>query len=149
MADELDLDMDEVERALAAAEGTIQGSSEAGPPPPPDAPMAPDRTEALLNSPGRPSESYDPDLPNWALETSNAKRKPGSGLACVTCPEAVWMSGAEELQAFCRVLRAMTWSTREVAPILIEVCNGKEMAIIAIEEAKAREDTTDYSPPSR
>jgi hypothetical protein len=59
------------------------------------------------------------------------------------------MSGAEELQAFCRVLRAMTWSTREVAPILIEVCNGKEMAIIAIEEAKAREDTTDYSPPSR
>jgi len=111
--------------------------------------MEPDPTEALLNLPGRPSESYDPDLPNWALEASNAKRVPGTGLACVSCPEAVWMSGAEDLQAFCRVLRAMTWSTLEAAPILIEVCNGKEMAILALEEAKARADTTEYSQPSR
>ncbi len=103
--------------------------------------MAPELTEALPSSPGRPSESYEAHFPNWALQGANARKMPGSGLACVTCPEAVWMTGGEDLQAFCRVLRAMTWSTLEVPPMQIEICTGKEMAIVAMLEAQAREET--------
>jgi hypothetical protein len=83
--------------------------------------MEPALTEAPPSSPGRPSESYEVQNPNWALEGANAKRLPGNGLACVTCPEAVWMTGAEELQAFCRMLRAITWSTLEAPTMQIEI----------------------------
>jgi hypothetical protein len=74
---------------------------------------------------------------------------PGSGLACVTCPEAVWMTGGEDLQAFCRVLRAITWSARENGPMLIEICNGKEMAIVALFEQQTRRELKESPPPSR
>jgi len=149
VADEPDLDMEALERALAAGEATLQGSSEHGAAPFRDEPTEPELTEALASSPGRPSESYEADFPNWALEGSNAKRLPGNGLACVTCPEAVWMTGGEALQAFCRVLRAITWSTLEAAPMQIEICNGKEMAILAVLEAQAQEETKAQSQPSR
>jgi hypothetical protein len=149
MADEPDLDMAALERALAAGEAHLQESSELGAAPSPDEPMEPALTEALASSPGRPSESYEPDFPNWALEGSNAKKLPGNGLACVTCPEAVWMTGGEELQAFCRMLRAITWSTLEAAPMQIEICTGKEMAIVAMAEAQAREEMRQQLQPSR
>jgi hypothetical protein len=149
VADEPDLDMEALERALAAGEAHLEESSEPGAAPFPDEPMEPELTEALWSSPGRPSESYEPDFPNWALEGSNAKKLPGNGLACVTCPEAVWMTGGEELQAFCRVLRAITWSTLEAAPMQIEICTGKEMAIVAMVEAQAHEEMREQLQPSR
>ena len=149
MADEPDLDMEALERALAAGEATLRGGSAPAAAPSPDAPTEPELTEALASSPGRPSESYEADFPNWALEGSNAKRLPGNGLACVTCPEAVWMTGGEALQAFCRVLRAITWSTLEAAPMQIEICNGKEMAIVAMLEAQAREEMREQPQADR
>ena len=149
MADESDLDMAALERALAAGEATLQGSSEPAVALFLDAPTEPELTEALASAPGRPSESFEPDFPNWALEGANAKKLPGNGLACVTCPEAVWMTGGEALQAFCRVLRAITWSTLEAPPMQIEICNGKEMAILAVLEAQAEEETKAQSQPSR
>jgi len=145
---DLDLDLEALERALEAGaepqEGAIGGAG-----PLLDGPMEPELTEALPSSPGRPSESYDPELPNWAVEGSNAQKMPGSGLACVTCPEAVWMTGGEDLQAFCRVLRTITWSARETVPMQIEICNGKEMAIVAVLEAQAREEMKEQLRPSR
>jgi hypothetical protein len=59
------------------------------------------------------------------------------------------MSGGEDLQAFCRVLRAMTWSTLEAPPMQIEICTGKEMAIVAMLEAQAREETREPLRASR
>ena len=114
-----------------------------------DVPMEPELTEALPSSPGRPSESYEAHFPNWALQGANTQKVPGSGLACVTCPEAVWMAGGEDLQAFCRVLRSITWSTLEAPPMQIEICTGKEMAIVAMLEAQAREETREQLRPVR
>jgi hypothetical protein len=151
MADETDLDLDveALERALGAGDEPMQGSIGRGAAPFHGGPMEAELTEALPSSPGRPSESYEPDLPNWAVEGSNAQKMPGSGLACVTCPEAVWMTGGEDLQAFCRVLRGITWSARENVPMQIEICNGKEMAILAMQEAQAREELKEQLKPSR
>jgi len=145
VADEADIDMDmaldreELDKVLAPASGLMPGSIGPGVAPLHAGPMGPALTEALPSSPGRPSESYDPELPNWAVEGSNAQKMPGGGLACVTCPEAVWMSGGEDLQSFCRVLRTITWSARETVSMQIEICNGKEMAIMGMLEAQARE----------
>jgi hypothetical protein len=149
MADDEALDVEALERALAAGEGALGKPSRPGAARSPGEPMEPELTEALASSPGRPSEFYEPDFPNWAVEGSNAKRLPGDGLACVTCPEAVWMTGGEDLQAFCRVLRATTWSTLEAAPMQIEICTGKEMAIVALMEARAREEIEQQLQPSR
>jgi len=149
VADEPDLDLEELERALGPGVPGRLAPSEPEADPFPDGPMAPELTEALASSPGRPSESYDPDFPNWAVEGANAQRLPGNGLACVTCPEAVWMAGGEELEAFCRVLRAMTWSTREAAPMQIEICTGKEMAVLAVQAAQAREELKEQPAPRR
>lgn len=149
MADEQDLDLEALERALGAAETALQQSSETGAASFYDGPTEPELTEALPSSPGRPSESYEAHFPNWALEGANAQKMPGSGLACVTCPEAVWMTGGEDLQAFCRVLRSITWSTLEAPPMQIEICTGKEMAIVAMLEAQAREETREQLRPNR
>ena len=149
MTDEQDLDLEALDRALGVGEATLQQSRTPGAAPFHDGPMAPELTEALPSSPGRPSESYEAQFPNWALEGANAGRMPGSGLACVTCPEAVWMSGGEDLQAFCRVLRSITWSTLEAPPMQIEICTGKEMAIVAMLEAQAREETREPLRASR
>ena len=155
MADETDIDMDmeldreALDRALAPGSDVMPGAIGLAAAPLHDGPMGPALTEALPSSPGRPSESYDPELPNWAVEGSNAQKMPGSGLACVTCPEAVWMSGGEDLQAFCRVLRTITWSARETVPMQIEICNGKEMAIVAMLEAQAREEMREQPQADR
>jgi hypothetical protein len=149
MTDEPDLDIEALERALAVGEAHLQESSKPAAARSPDGLMEPALTEALGSSPGRPSESYEPDFPNWALQGSNAKKLPGNGLACVTCPEAVWMTGGEALQAFCRVLRAITWSTLEAAPMQIEICTGKEMAIVAMVEGQACEEMKEQLQPSR
>jgi hypothetical protein len=149
MTDEPDLDIEALERALAVGEAHLQESSKPAAARSPDGLMEPALTEALGSSPGRPSESYEPDFPNWALQGSNAKKLPGNGLACVTCPEAVWMTGGEALQAFCRVLRAITWSTLEAAPMQIEICTGKEMAVVAMVEAQAREEVREQRRPNR
>ena len=140
MADDEDLDVEALERALAAGEGALGTSNRPEAAPSRGELMEPELTVALPSSPGRPSESYEPDFPNWAVEGSNAKRLPGDGLACVTCPEAVWMTGGEDLEAFCRVLRTITWSSREATPMRIEICTGKELAIVAELEARAREE---------
>ena len=140
MTDEQDLDLEALDQLFRAGEATLQQSSGPGAAVFHDGPMAPELTEALPSSPGRPSESYEAHFPNWALQGANAQKMPGSGLACVTCPEAVWMTGGEDLQAFCRVLRAITWSTLEAPPMQIEICTGKEMAIVAMLEAQAREE---------
>lgn len=149
MADEQDLDLEALERALASGEAALQPSSDPGAGLLHDGPMAPELTEALPSSPGRPSESYEAQFPNWALEGANARRMPGNGLACVTCPEAVWMAGGEDLQAFCRVLRATTWSTFEAPPMQIEICTAKEMAIVAMLEVEAREEIEQQLQPVR
>ena len=149
MTDEQDLDLEALERALGVGEATLQQSRAPGAALFHGGLMEPELTEALPSSPGRPSESYEAHFPNWALEGANAKKLPGIGLACVTCPEAVWMTGGEELQAFCRVLRAITWSTLEAPPIQIEICTGKEMAIVAMLEAQAREEMREQLHPSR
>ncbi len=141
MTDEQDLDLEALERALGVGGATLQQSRAPGAALLHGGLMAPELTEALPSSPGRPSESYEAHFPNWALEGANAQKMPGSGLACVTCPEAVWMAGGEDLQAFCRVLRSITWSTLEAPPMQIEICTGKEMAIVAMLEAQAREET--------
>jgi hypothetical protein len=143
------LDLEALERALAPGEAALQQSSESAAALFHDGPMELELTEALPSSPGRPSESYEAQFPNWAMEGANARKMPGSGLACVTCPEAVWMAGGEDLQAFCRVLRATTWSTLEVAPMQIEICTGKEMAIVAMLEAEAREEAKGQLQPGR
>ena len=140
MTDEHDLDLEALDQLFKAGEATLLQSSGAG------AAFhggltALELTEALPSSPGRPSESYEAPFPNWALEGANARKVPGSGLACVTCPEAVWMSGGEDLQAFCRVLRATTWSTLEAVPMQIAICTGKEMAIVAMLEAQTSGET--------
>jgi hypothetical protein len=142
---DMDLDLEALERALELGEWAI------GPAPAPlhGGPMGPELTEALPSSPGRPSESYEAQFPNWAVEGSNAQKMPGSGLACVSCPEAVWMSGGADLQAFCRVLRGITWSAREAVPMQIEICNGKEMAIVAMLQAQAREEMKEQLQPGR
>jgi hypothetical protein len=139
--------MEALEQALGAAEAIAHTASRPGAGLLPAGPTELELTEALPSSPGRPSESYEPDFPNWALEGSNAKRLPGNGLACVTCPEAVWMTGGEDLQAFCRVLRAITWSTLEAAPLQIEICNGKEMAIVAALEVQTRAEMREQLQP--
>ena len=149
MADEPDLDVEELERVLGAGEPARPEPSGPAADPFLGGPMEPELTAALPSSPGRPSESYEPDFPNWALEGANAKKLPGDGLACVTCPEAVWMAGGEDLEAFCRVLRAITWSTREAAPMQIEICTGKEMAVLAMQAAQAREELKEQLAPSR
>ena len=66
----------------------------------------------------------------------------------MTCPEAVWMTGDEDLEGFCRVLRTITWSTREAAAMQIAICTGKEMAIVALLEARAREEMKEQLQPS-
>ena len=155
MADETDFDMDmdldreALDRVLSPEEGLLAGAPGSRVAPLHDGPMGPGLIEALPSSPGRPSESYDPDLPNWAVEGSNAKRLPGDGLACVNCPEAVWMTGGEDLEAFCRVLRTITWSTGEAAPMQIEICTGKEMAIIALLERQTHRELKDHQGSSR
>jgi hypothetical protein len=141
VTDEQDLDLEALDHLFKAGEATLQQSSGPGVALFHDGLMAPELTEALPSSPGRPSESYEAHFPNWALEGANAQKMPGSGLACVTCPEAVWMAGGEDLQAFCRVLRSITWSTLEAPPTQIEICTGKEMAIVAMLEAQARQET--------
>lgn len=137
---DLDLDLEALDRVLGSGEQPLEGSIGPGAAPLHDGPMGPELTEALPSSPGRPSESYDPDLPNWAVEGSEAQKMPGNGQACVTCPEAVWMTGGEDLQAFCRVLRAITWSAKEGAAMQIEICNGKEMAILGMQDALLRKE---------
>lgn len=148
MADDPDLDVEALERAVRAGEAALQGRGALGAGPSPGGPTGPGLTEALPSSPGRPSESYEAQFPNWAVEGTNAQKVPGSGLACVTCPEAVWMTGDKDLQAFCRVLRAITWSTLEAVPMQIEICNGKEMAIVAMQEAQARREIQEQLQPS-
>ena len=59
------------------------------------------------------------------------------------------MTGGEDLEGFCRVLRTITWSTREAAAMQIEICTGKEMAIVALREARAFEEGRGPPPPSR
>lgn len=149
MTDEDDLDLEALERALGSGEGMLQASGASGADPFRDGLMEPELIEALPSSPGRPSESYEAPFPNWAVEGSNAQKMPGGGLACVTCPEAVWMTGGEDLQAFCRVLRGITWSARDPVPMQIEICIGKEMAIVAMLEAQAREERSELARPSR
>jgi hypothetical protein len=149
----MDLDVEALAQTLASGADHPEGSIGPVAAPLHDEPMGPELTEALPSSPGRPSESYDPELPNWAVEGTNAQKVPGAGLACVTCPEAVWMTGGADLEGFCRVLRAITWSTRDQTPMQIEICNGKEMAVIALQEAQARakikEELKGESQPSR
>ena len=143
---DIDLDLEALERALEPGGGRLAGSIASGPAPRHGEPMGPELTEALPSSPGRPSESYEPQFPNWAVDGSNARKMPGSGLACVTCPEAVWMSGGEDLQAFCRLLRAITWSARETGPMQIEICNGKELAIVAMLETQGPNGIREQPP---
>jgi hypothetical protein len=138
MADEQDLDLKALDRALGIGEGSLDRPSGPSAAPLHGEQMEPELIEALPSSPGRPSESYEPAFPNWALEGSNAQKLPGSGLACNNCPQAVWMTGAKDLQAFCLILRSITWST-EGASMQIEICNGKEMAIAAMQERQAQE----------
>ena len=149
MTDEQDLDLEALDHLFKTGEATLQQSRGPGVALFHDGPMEPELTEALPSSPGRPSESYEAHFPNWALEGANAQKMPGSGLACVTCPEAVWMSRGDDLQAFCRVLRSITWSTLEAPPMQIEICTGKEMAIVAMLEAQAREETREQLRPNR
>ena len=86
MADDEDLDLEALERALAAGEGALGMPIQPEAAPSRGEPMEPELTVAPPSSPGRPSESYEAQFPNWALEGSNAKRLPGNGLACVSCP---------------------------------------------------------------
>ena len=53
--------------------------------------------------------------------------RPPATLACATCPAAVWMSGARDLQAYCMVMRVKAW-TRDDSMDISE-CDGREQAI--------------------
>jgi hypothetical protein len=43
----------------------------------------------------------------------------------------------------------VTWSTFEAPPMQIEICTGKEMAIVAMLEAEARDEAKGQLQPSR
>ena len=147
--DEPDLDIEGLHQLLGPPDAVLQQHSGPEVDSSHAAQMGPEATEASPTSPGRPSESYEPDLPNWAVEGANAQTMPGSGLACVNCPRAVWMAGGPDLQAFCLVLRAITWSTREPVPLKIEICNAKELAILEMEDSEVHEQLREEVRASR
>ncbi len=67
------------------------------------------------------------------LKNLDAKHRPEPSPACETCPASVWFSTNEVLKCFCSRMHLIVWDGNE-PPIL--KCDGRELAILALLEAK-------------
>ncbi|MGI4795755.1 MAG: hypothetical protein ACRYG8_17120 [Janthinobacterium lividum] len=92
-----------------------------------------------------PSETWEPEHPNWVLERTDSQTTPLPDFACKTCPVAVWLTGSAKLLCFCTVMRVETWSTG--APQHIQFCTAKEMAVLAKQDAEAAREMAVISGP--
>lgn len=89
-------------------------------------------TESVQTEPGQ--ASAPPLYISPTLKNLDAKHRPDPSPACETCPASVWFSTSDQLKCFCSRMHLIVWDEGE-PPIL--KCDGRELAILALMEAKS------------
>lgn len=88
-------------------------------------------TESAPTKRGQPSAP--PLYISPTLQSLDDKHRPEPSPACETCPASVWFTTDEKLKCFCSRMHLIVWDDKE-DPIL--KCDGRELAILALQEAQ-------------
>ena len=75
---------------------------------------------------GKASEAWPSDHMDGylspTLQALEPHQRPVHRTVCEQCPNSMWFSSLQEAKCYCRLMHAVTWSTRE--PIQLTHCDG-------------------------
>lgn len=94
-------------------------------------------TSQIMNESTQSEQEEDNEQPLYIspiLQNLEPELRPAPSPACASCPVSVWFSNNEHLKCFCGKMHAIVWDDENEPPIL--KCDGRELAILALLEAK-------------
>lgn len=86
-----------------------------------------------LMQPEPEQDSSQPLYISPTLQNLSVKQRPQPSPACETCPASVWFNTNEQLKCFCSRMHLIVWDD-QVTPIM--ACDGRELALLAMQEAQ-------------